>query len=613
MVKKLSKWVKLRGQEISSSTNDNEFFQNLPTEFAVFDTKGRYLFANSKYIADNEIRENIIGKNDQFYFNLAGISAECVEKRQEMFERVISEKKQVRFTEKLIFPEINKTLYYKRSFHPIFKKDKPDRLSEIHFFGDNMTAVIHSQQELKYLAYHDKVTGLRNREAFYQELDQVIYESERKAEDKFSAVLYCDLDNFKLVNDSLGHDVGDHVLQEVASRLKRSLRKSDFVFRLGGDEFTILVKELNHEYEAGYIAEKLLKNLRQPYQIGEHKINYLTISTGIVIFPKDGVDRELLVKRADTAMYNAKNSGKNNFRYFSEAMTQESVERLKIENSLRSVVHENKYEQELHIRYQPIIEKKRDGKFKIIGAEALLRWNSSEIGAVSPNIFIPIAEKTDIINHLGDWVLKKACTDLLYINNKLKGHLYTSVNFSAKQLRYSDIIQKLDKVVSEIGINPNNLQLELTETAYLDKQVEVIERIRKLEEMGFKIAIDDFGVGYASLVYLQKIPASTIKIDRSFITDMHTSEEHEVFVKAILTLGRNLNKEIIAEGVERMQHLDILSMQQCFKYQGYLFSEPLLLEDLEAYIRYEDQITGEAKESDDEGGISDQSSGISSL
>jgi diguanylate cyclase (GGDEF)-like protein len=590
------KWLQFAGLSKNTSRDQYEFFVDIPTEFAVFDIAGRYIFANSKYIPDKEIREEVIGKLDRDYFQLAGISPESLDKRREMFERVLTEKKMVRFTEKLIFPELNKTLYYKRSLHPVFTSGNSEVISVVHLFGDNMTAVIHSQQELKYLAYHDKVTGLRNREAFYQELDQIIYESERKSDDKFSAVLFCDLDNFKLVNDSLGHDVGDQVLREVANRMKSSLRKSDFVFRLGGDEFTVLVKDLKQDYEAGYIGEKLIKNLANPYQIGQHKINYLTVSVGIVLFPRDGVDRELLVKRADTAMYNAKHNGKNNFRYFSEAMTKQSLERLGLENNLRSVVQEERFEDEFHLLYQPIIQKKRNGKFKIVGAEALLRWNSPELGAVSPNLFIPIAEKTDIIFHIGDWVFKKACQDLVAINNNIKRPIYASVNFSARQLRKQDIVTNLEKVLEETGANPRYLQLELTETAYLDKQIEVIDRITKLEEMGFNIAIDDFGVGYASLVYLQKIPASTLKIDRSFITDMHTSEEHEVFAKAIITLGRNLDKEVIAEGVERMQHLDILSMQKCFKYQGYLFSKPLQLKDLQEFILYEDKITGADKE-----------------
>jgi diguanylate cyclase (GGDEF)-like protein len=586
------KWLKFPGFAKGDPRTQYNFFLDIPTEFAVFDLEGRYIFANAKYISDTEMREQIIGKQDKDYFQLAGISEECLEKRKEMFERVLDERKIVRFTEKLNFTEVNKTLYYKRSFHPVFRSKDQTKISEVHLFGDNMTAVIHSQQELKYLAYHDKVTGLRNREAFYQELDQVIFESERKTDEKFSAVLFCDLDNFKLVNDSLGHDVGDQVLREVANRMKSSLRKSDLVFRLGGDEFTVLVKDLNRDYEAGYIGEKLIKNLANPYQIGQHKINYLTVSVGIVLFPRDGVDRELLVKRADTAMYNAKNNGKNNFRYFSEAMTKQSLERLGLENNLRSIVQEERFEEEFHLLYQPIIQKKRNGKFRIVGAEALLRWNSPELGAVSPNLFIPIAEKTDIIFHIGDWVFRKACKDLVGLNKKIKRPIYSSVNFSARQLKKQDIVTNLEKVLEETGANPKQLQLELTETAYLDKQIEVIERITQLEKMGFNIAIDDFGVGYASLVYLQKIPASTLKIDRSFITDMHTSEEHEVFAKAIITLGRNLDKEVIAEGVERMQHLDILSMQKCYKYQGYLFSKPLRLKDLEEFILYENKITG---------------------
>ena len=601
MAGRISKILNLFKSGKNNHTPSQEFFQYLPTEFAIFDLKGRYKFANSKYLPQTDIRQSIIGQDDAFLFRLSGISDDCAEKRKEMFDKVIVEKSVVRFTEKLTYPKTNKTLYYKRSFQPVFEETNPQKLKEIHFFGDNMTAVIHSQQELKFLAYHDKVTGLRNREAFYQELDQAIRESERRGEEKFCAILFCDLDNFKLVNDSLGHDVGDNVLREVAARMTSCLRKSDFVFRLGGDEFTVLVKDLNNDYEAGDIAEKLIKNLSIPYELGVHKINYLTVSTGIVIFPRDGTERELLVKRADTAMYNAKKNGKNNFRFFSEAMTAQSLERLKIENNLRNIVNENRYEEEFKILYQPIIEKKRNGEFMIIGAEALLRWHNIELGDVSPDVFVPIAEKTDLINYIGDWVLRQGCTALKALKGKFKRPFYVSVNFSAKQLRYDDVVTNLIEVLKETEVDPAHLQLELTETAYLDKQPVILERIAELENLGFKIAIDDFGVGYASLAYLQKIPASTIKIDRSFIGDMHMSEEHELFVKAILTLGNNLNKEIIAEGVERMQHLDILSMQKCFKYQGYLFSKPMPVEDLEDYIRYEDKITRHALRSETSG------------
>ncbi|TFH00268.1 MAG: diguanylate cyclase, partial [Calditrichales bacterium] len=378
------KWMKFLHIGKADIHIGNDFFQSLPTEFAVFDLDGRYKFANSKYISDKKIREEIIGKDDHQYFAMVGISLECVEKRTEMFHQVIDKKKPVRFTEKLIFPATKRVLYYKRSFQPVFIKGKKDQISEIHFFGDNMTAVIHSQQELKFLAYHDKVTGLRNREAFYQELDQTIFESERRSGERFSSVLFCDLDNFKLVNDSLGHDVGDLVLSEVATRMKNCLRKSDYVFRLGGDEFTVLVKEMKTEHEAGYIAEKLIRQLSTPYHIGSHKINYLTVSIGIVLFPRDGVDREILVKRADTAMYNAKKNGKNNFRYFSEAMTKRSMERLKVENNLRSVINEDRFAQEFHLCYQPIIQKNKNGQYKIIGAEALIRWKNIELGEMSP-------------------------------------------------------------------------------------------------------------------------------------------------------------------------------------------------------------------------------------
>jgi diguanylate cyclase (GGDEF)-like protein len=485
----------------------------------------------------------------------------------------------------LYFTEKDRTLYYKRSFQPIFDRKDPQKLTGVCMFGSDLTAVILGQKELKYLAYHDKLTGLKNRDGFYEQLDQLLLDMPRSSEQKITALLFLDLDNFKLVNDSLGHDVGDAVLQESASRIQATLRKSDFVFRLGGDEFTIILRHLNREFEASKVAEKLLKNISKPYLIRHHKITYLTPSMGIVLIPQKGGDREVLVKKADTAMYEAKRQGKNQYQFFKESMTEDSIKRLNIENNLQTLVKNNSYDQECKILYQPIVERKQDGKYKIIASEALMRWSNLELGSISPDIFIPVAEENNLISALGDWIFKKSCEDINKLLHKLDATFYVSINLSAKQLKDPGFSDRVRSIIESVGINPKNIRFELTETTYLEDPVEIARNINALTKMGIKLALDDFGIGFASLVYLQRIPASTIKIDRSFIKHVTSSDEHKLFVKSIINLGNNLDKEVIAEGVEKTEQLDFLNNQHCYKYQGFLFSKPIPVSELEELIQ----------------------------
>jgi len=561
-----------------------QLFHTVPMEIAIYDINGCYKYVNNYYAVDEEVRNAIIGKDDTYYFRLMGISLESIEKRKEYFNIVLNEKKTIRFTEKLYIPDKNRILYYKRIFQPIFERNTSSQISGICLFGSDLTAVIHGQQELKYLAYHDKLTGLRNRDAFYEQLDQILIDLPRDTENRITSILFCDMDSFKLVNDSLGHDVGDLVLKEVASRLQSNLRKSDFVFRLGGDEFTIILRHLRNEYEAKMVAEKIIKRLSEPYVIRNHRITYLSTSIGIVFLPREGTDRETLVKKADMAMYEAKKRGKNQYQFFKDDLTADSIKRMKIENNLQTLVKNDIYDKECNILYQPIIEKKENGDFKIIGSEALLRWSNSELGPLAPDTFIPIAEETNLISPMGDWILHKTCRDIKPLIQKYDSDFYVSINLSARQLELSSIVEKVGKIISLVGIDPANIQLELTETSYLNDQIEVIRNIEALSNLGVKLAIDDFGIGFASLVYLHKVPASTIKIDRSFIKHICSSEKHRQLVKSIINLGNNLNKDVIAEGVEKPEHLNFLHSLKCFKYQGFLFSKPLPLNKLQAYM-----------------------------
>jgi diguanylate cyclase (GGDEF)-like protein len=566
-------------------------FQDLPIEIAMYDLNGKYKFVNKLYIQDDDIRKKIIGKDDEYLFDLLGISLDSAIKRREAFQRVLLEKRMIKFTEKLLLPEKNRTLYYKRTLRPLFSNTKNQELSYIFLFGNNLNAAILGQKELRYLAYHDKLTSLKNRAAFYEQLEQIKMEYERDNNDKITAILFCDLDNFKFVNDSLGHSIGDELLKEVASRLKLCLRKSDHVYRFGGDEFTVIIKNVTHDYDAGRIAEKFTSYISKPYIIKDHKISYLTTSVGIVLFPKDGDDVETLIRHADTAMYSAKRRGKNNFQFFSESMTEYSIKRLKIEKNLTNLVTKNEYNDQFNILYQPIVEKNAKGDYKIIGSEALLRWRNPELGSVKPDSFIPVAEETNLISEIGEWIFYKTCTEYNTLLKKISDPLYLSVNFSAKQLRSARVINKLEKILKSTDFDPGNLQLELTETSYLDDHNEIIENINELERLGIKIALDDFGVGFASLSYLHKVPASTIKIDKSFIKYLSTSPKHKELVKSIILLGKNLNKDVVAEGVEQVEDLYLLDAHKCSKFQGFLFSAPVDLEKFAELLNRESLLT----------------------
>lgn len=284
-------------------------------------------------------------------------------------------------------------------------------------------------------------------------------------------------------------------------------------------------------------------------------------------------------------MYSAKKGGKNHYRFFKDDMSDDSLRRLQIENNLKSLVQENAYDQECHMLYQPIIEMTEGGKYKIIGAEALLRWSNPELGALNPETFIPIAEETNLITPMGEWVFYNTCKEILPLLRETNGSFYISINLSALQLRSNKIADKVQKIVEAVQINPKNIQLELTETSYIEDRVEIARNMMQLNQMGIRLAIDDFGIGFASLVYLQRIPATTIKIDRTFTQHIGNSHEHRQLVKSIINLGHNLEKDVIAEGVEEVSHLKFLSSEKCRKYQGFLFSKPVSLDELTKLVR----------------------------
>ncbi len=557
--------------------------EDIPLEIAVYDLQGSLVFLNSHFYTNGLAHEIVLGKDDSFFFKETGMHPEQSGKRHQNFQKALDSRQIVRFTEKLVSEKNNRTLYYKRTFQTIYGGRDDEKF--IALFGSNITAVILSQKELKYLAFHDKLTALGNRDAFNSQLDQMLLEAQRLPKKPSSAIIFCDLDNFKLVNDSLGHDSGDLLLIECAQRMRNILRRSDYIFRLGGDEFVILLKNLNGDVLASRVAEKIIKELSKPFYIKNQSINYITASIGIALYPADGLEREDLLNKADMAMYAAKKDSKNNFRFYSDEMTAKARERSTIVKNLRELISSKDYKKQFHMVYQPIVEKSGNGHFRIIASEALLRWDHPQMGAISPSLFIPIAEESNLITHFGEWILKRSLEDFKYLQDGFADQsLYISVNISAKQLNLPNLPGMVQAAAASSLLAPASIQIEITETSFLDEESTAFKNIHALQKLGFRFAIDDFGVGFASLSYLQKIPANVIKIDQSFVRKGISCNKNCELVKAIIALGKNLNKEVIAEGVEEREHLDFLNANQCYKYQGNLFSKPLLLNDLEKIL-----------------------------
>ena len=556
-----------------------EIFKKIPMEIAAYDLNGNFIFINEYYFTNGINHKEFLNKNEEYYFYRLKIDPVALKLRKKYFERTVKNGQLMRFTEKLFFPEKNRTFYYKRIYLPLFD-EKNKKIVAVVLFGNNLTHLVLSQKELKYLAYHDRLTGLRNREAFYEQVDIMVREAARN-KDLLSAILFVDLDNFKLINDTLGHDYGDNVLREAAKRMVQTLRKSDQVFRLGGDEFVAILRSVTREIDAGLVAEKLVQSLSQPYYIKDEIITSISPSIGIALVPRDGLKVETLVKNADIAMYEVKKSGKGGYKFFAPQMTENSLRRLQIVNELKSVIESNAFDDQFKMHYQPILS--ANGKinnFKIIGIEALIRWNSPVLGNVSPAEFIPIAEESHLINDFNRWIIERSFKDFNEIARFHNNGLYLSINVSPQGLKTEDFSRNLQNALLKNHLNPKSLQLEITETSLMEEGQTVYKNISALKGMGIELAIDDFGTGYASINYLQNIPAKTIKIDRSYISRINSDVKNKDMIRAIIALGKSLNKNLVAEGVERQEHLEFLRQNNCKQYQGYLFSKPVDVDSL---------------------------------
>ena len=427
-------------------------------------------------------------------------------------------------------------------------------------------ALRESEEKIRYRANYDALTHLPNRTNFIEHLTEAITRSHRYPGK--TALLFIDLDRFKTVNDTLGHDVGDDLIRQVATRICKAVRETDIVSRLGGDEFTVLLPDLHDELHASVVAKAILARLSEPFILDGHEI-YSSASIGITISPQDGDQAPTLLKNADMAMYEAKYQGRNTFRYFTSQMTDRARQFLKLDKEMRQALAQD----ELEVHYQPIYEL---AARRMVGVEALLRWQHPTKGLILPKDFIGVAEETGLIEDIGMWVLRRACSDAVsWLGDEVPDNFYLAVNISMRQFKGGFDRGQVSLVLAETGFPAKSLVLEITETLLMENDRRIRNELADLREMGVRLAVDDFGTGYSALSYLRDFPVNTLKIDRSFIHELASNRSDRRLVEAIITMAHGLELGIIAEGVETSAQGGILGDLHCDMVQGNYYSEPL--------------------------------------
>ncbi len=448
--------------------------------------------------------------------------------------------------------------------------------------GRHLKIIHENERNLYKNAYYDMLTGLPNRLLGFDRLQRAISLCDRR--NTLGALMLIDIDGFKQINDTLGHATGDSLLRQIGKRFSSALRKSDsvallpesdsgdqLVARIGGDEFMVILPEIDTEQGAAVVAERLCEACKQPIHI-ENKELIVNASIGISIFPRDGAGEKDIMTCADTALYAVKDLGGGGYRFFDVAMNNSIVKRLEVESELRNALANN----ELELHFQPLVNVITQS---IVGAEALLRWNNAKLGAVSPDRFIPIAESTGLIVEIGQWVLETACSAVKELE-KQDNSIFIAVNVSSRQFREENFLDQVRDVLDRYDVAPSQLEIEITESLLVDEFSGSLAAVEKLRELGVSLSIDDFGTGYSALSYLRRVPVDTLKIDRSFITNIGTCEKDASLVRTIITMAHNFGLKVIAEGVENQDHLDFLRESNCHYAQGYYFGKPMALPSL---------------------------------
>jgi len=450
-----------------------------------------------------------------------------------------------------------------------------DEIQGIVIVFDDITLRKTVEDQLTNLALYDHLTKLPNRLLFEKTMAQTIARAKRN--NKEMALMFLDLDHFKNINDTLGHDVGDMLLKGVAERLQQCVRKSDTVARLGGDEFAIVLDEIMKAEDAGLVAEKIITNLGPPFQLNGNEV-FASTSIGIAIFPVSGNDSVTLTKNADIAMYQAKQEGRNNYRFFTESMNKEIMLKLELIQNLRYAIKKN----ELFLLYQPQLDAKTK---KICGVEALLRWQHPSLGLLQPDDFIHIAEETGLIQNIGEWAIETACKTNKRWQDQNLPPIKVAVNLSSSQLLQGDVVNIVKMAIKKTGLESKYLEIEITESSLITNQELCMDILKQLHEIGINIAIDDFGTGYSSLNYLKRLPVDSLKVDKSFVADIVSDPNDAAIVKAVIALAHNLNLNVIAEGVETKEQETFLFEHDCNEVQGFLYSKPIPEQEIKNFIK----------------------------
>ncbi|ULL14574.1 EAL domain-containing protein [Paenibacillus sp. H1-7] len=566
---------KLREREIVIHTKDQQYYLDVS-----FDNMEEWLFedgfrlldnanlVNMNHIADYDQKKGIVflGEKDRKH----AITASAAHIHKDHIQNVM----QLIQSADPSAADHNPS-HHEELFARMINETQDDSLLRSYATIHAMNERKRAEEQIVHMAYHDALTNLPNRLFFDERLSSCLEGAKRTGEKM--AILFFDLDRFKVINDTLGHHVGDRLLQEFAHRLRVYVKEYDVVARFGGDEFMILLSRCTHSDEAAQFAKGIFQLLKEPFHIETHEL-FVTASIGISLFPDDGTDTETLLKNADNAMYRSKEKGGNSYHYYHPDMNKRSLHKLNMEIHLRKALERD----ELRIVYQPIVDLQNG---HIGGMEALVRWEHPEWGMIPPSEFIPLAEETGLIIPIGSWILKQACLQTKHWLDQGYPPLCVSVNISAIQFHQRQFIPILEEVLAETGLSPSLLCLEITENVAMNNVPLIVETMHRLKKLGVRISIDDFGTGYSSLSYLKRFQVNTLKIDQSFIRDVTTDEDNAAIVTALIAMSQQLKIKTLAEGVETKEQLNFLLSRGCDEIQGYIFSKPVAPEEFELMVK----------------------------